>query len=280
MSGIALVLAGHGSHISPHTAGVVWNYVDRLRSRGVADEVTACFWKEPPAFSQVIDTLLSPQVVVVPVFTAEGYFTQDVLPAEMGLDGKVTERGGKTITLSRPLGEHSGMARIVRNTVLETLEQYNLAPDDTAVAIIGHGTKRNPTSREATRRQAQHLRHWNGLSQVEDVYLDDDPIIASIYETTSAHNIIAVPFFLAAGSHVRIDLPRELGIAADAKPATVRGRQVYYSDPLAADESVCEAILRTGAGGWHSAHRRRTRWCLARLSRLRPPNACKRVGVR
>ena len=50
MSEIALVLAGHGSHISPHTAGIVWRYVDLLRLWGVADEITACFWKEPPAF--------------------------------------------------------------------------------------------------------------------------------------------------------------------------------------------------------------------------------------
>ena len=243
MSGTALVLAGHGSHISPHTAGVVWSYVDRLRNWGVADEITACFWKEPPAFSQVLDTLLSRRVVVVPVFTARGYFTQDVLPAEMGLSGRVTERNGMTITLARPLGEHSSMTRIVRNTVRDTLGRYDLKPEETAVAIIGHGTKRNPNSREATRRQAQKLRRWNGVNQVVDVYLDDDPQIASIYETTTTLNIIAVPFFLAAGSHVSIDLPRELGIAADDRPASVCGRQVYYADPLGADESVCEAIL-------------------------------------
>ncbi|MCY4147375.1 MAG: hypothetical protein OXF90_13015, partial [Chloroflexi bacterium] len=75
MSGVALVLAGHGSHISANTAGIVWGYVDRLRRMGVADEITACFWKEPPAFSQALGTLESSQVVIVPLFTANGYFT-------------------------------------------------------------------------------------------------------------------------------------------------------------------------------------------------------------
>ena len=53
MTDSALILAGHGSHVSPNTAGVVWSYVDRLRALGTAPEVTACFWKEPPALNQV-----------------------------------------------------------------------------------------------------------------------------------------------------------------------------------------------------------------------------------
>ena len=90
MSEVALILAGHGSHVSPTTAGLVWGYVDRLRLLGVAAEITACFWKEPPSYSQVIHTVASQNVVVVPVFTAQGYFADDVLPSEMGLDGPLT----------------------------------------------------------------------------------------------------------------------------------------------------------------------------------------------
>ena len=93
----ALVLAGHGSHISPDTAGVVWSYVDQLRGWGVADEITACFWKEAPSFNQVLDTLVSEHVTVVPVFAAAGYFSQKVIPAEMGLEGPLTRRDGRTI---------------------------------------------------------------------------------------------------------------------------------------------------------------------------------------
>ena len=79
----ALVLAGHGSQVSPQTAGSVWRQVDRLRAMGVADEVTAAFWKEPPSFAQALDALVSDDAYVVPCFTAEGYFSKQVLPAEM-----------------------------------------------------------------------------------------------------------------------------------------------------------------------------------------------------
>ncbi|RMG79916.1 MAG: cobalamin biosynthesis protein CbiX, partial [Chloroflexi bacterium] len=60
MSKVALILAGHGSHIRHQTAGIVWQYVDQLRRLGVAHEVTACFWKEQPAYYEVLDTVTAP----------------------------------------------------------------------------------------------------------------------------------------------------------------------------------------------------------------------------
>lgn len=242
MTGSALILAGHGSHVSPNTAGVVWSYVDRLRALGVAGEVTAGFWKEPPALNQVLDTLKGTQIFVVPVFTARGYFTGSVIPSEMALQGPVTRRDGKTIALTRPLGEHPAMTSVVRNMVRVHIDKHDLDRADTAVAIIGHGTRRNPASRDTTRYQAKILRELNWVGEVVDVYLDDEPEIQSIYQTTCAGNIIALPYFLAPGSHVSIDVPRALGLSGQATPQTVAGRRVFYTQSLSEDESICWAI--------------------------------------
>lgn len=240
----ALVLAGHGSHISPHTAGLVWSYVDQLRAWGVADEVTACFWKESPSFEQVFDTLESTEIVVVPVFTATGYFSATVIPAEMNLHGAITRRDGRTIHYTRTLGEHPSTTAIVRQRVEEALAASALAPDQVAVAVIGHGTRRSPESRIVARQQADRLRAAGMVAEVVDVYLDDDPDIPSIYTTTQAPMVIAVPFFLAPGSHVGIDVPAALGIPPDSpQPASVKGRTVYYTDPVGTDEVICRLIL-------------------------------------
>ena len=239
----ALILAGHGSHISPNTAGIVWRYVDRLRAMSAESEITACFWKEPPAFHQVINTVNASNVIIVPVFTAQGYFTQSVLPAELGLDGSYSIKNGKTIRLTPAIGQHEAMGKIVRAIVSKSIDEHELELNDTAVAIIGHGTRRNPNSRDATRKQANHLRQLNWVSEVVDVYLDDDPDISSIYETTRANNIIALPYFLAPGSHVSMDVPRALGVTGKRSPESVANRQVYYTDPVGEDESICTAIL-------------------------------------
>lgn len=243
MSGTALILAGHGSHVSANTAGIVWGYVDQLRHWGVADEITACFWKEAPAISQVLDTVEADDVVIVPVFTARGYFTSEVIPTELGLADGDRFRSGRRIQLTPPLGEHPLLQSIVERQLRATIERYNLSPGKTAAAIIGHGTRRNRQSRDTARYQAQRIRELNWLREVVDVYLDDEPDIPSVYQSTSAENIIALPYFVAAGSHVRVDVPRALGIADPDGVNQVNGRSVYYCEPVGTDESVCQVIL-------------------------------------
>lgn len=243
MSGIALILAGHGSHISPNTAGIVWACVDRLRQLGIADEVTACFWKESPALSAALDTVAADEVAIVPLFTARGYFTTQVLPAEMGLCGRITQRGARRIHLLPNIGEHPRLDAIVDARLRETMRRHELKGRETAIAVIGHGTRRNRQSQDTARQQAQRLREQGWASEVAAVYLDDEPDIPSIYRSSSAPNILALPYFLADGSHVSIDIPRALGIAGSGRAANAQGRSVFISDPVGDVGSLCDVIL-------------------------------------
>ena len=243
MSGIALILAGHGSHISANTAGVVWDCVDRLRQLGVADEVTACFWKEPPAFSQVLDTVEADEVVVVPLFTARGYFTQQVLPSEMGLRGPLTRSGKRRIHVTPSLGEHRLLESIVDERLRRMLDRFELPAPETAIAVIGHGTRHNRQSRDTARRQADRIRDAGWVGEVVAVYLDDEPDIPSVYHSTRSSNIIALPYFLADGSHVGIDVPSALGISGNGTAERVNGRTIFYCDPIGDHASIVEVIL-------------------------------------
>jgi sirohydrochlorin cobaltochelatase len=243
VSQTALILAGHGSHISPNTAGIVWHYVDALRTLGVADEITAAFWKELPSFHTVFRTLLATDITIVPMFTANGYFTETVIPAEMGLTGAITRRDGLTIRYTRPIGEHPIIGQIVEQRARDALAQYALDPTQTCLAIIGHSTRRNPRSRQATEAQADHLRALNIAAEVRAIYLDDDPEIPTIYSTTQQHNIVAIPYFLAAGSHTTIDVPTELGIGAGQTTGMVEGHSVYYTPPIGTGTELLPAIL-------------------------------------
>lgn len=238
-----LILAAHGSHISPDTAGIVWSYIDQLRQWGVADEITACFWKESPAFNQVLDTLESDEIVVVPVFTATGYFSQTVIPAEMNLTGPFTHRAGRTIHYTRTIGEHPYLNQIVRQRIADVIEQAQLDENDIAIAVIGHGTPRSKQSQDAARQQAAQLRDHFASSEIVSVYLDDEPSIPSIYQTTQSPVIIAVPFFLAPGSHVTQDVPQALGLAPNEVTATVQGRRVYYTPPIGTHDVICHIIV-------------------------------------
>lgn len=241
MPGTALVLVGHGSHISPETAGVVWEQVDQLRALNVADEVTAAFWKEMPSFHQVIGTLAAEDVTILPLFTAQGYFTQTVIPAEMGLTGAVTRRDGRTLRYAPTLGEHPYLAQVVRQRVADALRQSGADPTEAAVAIIGHGTRRSPESRQATLAQAEQVRDM--AAQALAVFLDDSPSIRDIFRLTTQPVVIAVPFFLALGSHTTIDVPGKLGLAPGETVGRIDGRTVYYTPPVGVGGDLIDAIL-------------------------------------
>ncbi len=237
----ALILAGHGSHISPETAGVIWQQVDKLRALNVADEVTAAFWKETPTFHQVIDTLAADDIAVVPLFTAQGYFTQTVIPAEMNLTGALTERDGRTIRYTPTLSEHPHLAQVVRERASTAIAQSGADPSEVAIAIIGHGTRRSAESRRATQEQADQMRDLAAESFA--VYLDDSPSIPDIYALTNRPVIIAVPFFLALGSHTTIDVPAELGLPSGDSFGRINGRTVIYTLPVGVGDDLDQVIL-------------------------------------
>lgn len=240
----AILLAGHGSHVSPRTAGIVWSYVDKLRSLGVADEISACFWKEAPAFSQALDTLAADTVVVVPALAADGYFARTVIPAEMELSGPLTQCGSRRIHYTQPLGLHPRLGEVLHDRVTRLMDDEGLIAGEVAVAVIGHGTRRDSRSRDAARKQAQALAASRPGLTVLEAYLDDEPSIASIYERTDAGVILAAPWFLAPGSHVSIDVPRELGLAPGAGSGRTGGRSVYYLGAPGTAAAVCEVILQ------------------------------------
>lgn len=239
----ALILAGHGSHISPATAGLVWQQVDVLRAAGVADEITAAFWKETPSFATVLHTLIAEDITIVPLFTAQGFFTRNVIPSEMGLTGTMTQHNGRTLRYTRTFGEHPYLRQIVRRRVEDMLPEIDAASGDVGVALIGHGTKRNPTSRAATEAQAQMLRDLNIVREVVAVYLDDTPAIPDAYNMLTTPVIIAVPNFLAPGSHTTLDVPGELGLPEGESFAQIQGRQLYYTDPVGMDDALTQVIL-------------------------------------
>ncbi len=241
----ALVLAGHGSHISPETAGLVWQHVDALRAMHIADEVTAAFWKEMPSFHTVFASLEATDITVVPLFTAQGYFTQTVIPTEMGLSGQLTERDGRSIRYARTLSEHPYLGEVVKQRIEAAIRLLNTTPDQTAVALVGHSTKRNPESRKATEAQAEAVRQMGVAREVVALYLDDTPEIADVYQLTSAPNLIVVPYFLAMGSHTTIDVPHELGLGDSElyKVVKVNERHVYYTQPVGVDDDLLQAII-------------------------------------
>ena len=113
----ALIVVGHGSHFSGKSAAPVFAHVQRLRERALFDEVVPAFWKEEPSLREVIRTVNAHEVVIVPLFISEGYFTEKVLPRELGLaqaaPNSVSWIDGKRVIYAAPVGTHPAMTSVL-----------------------------------------------------------------------------------------------------------------------------------------------------------------------
>jgi sirohydrochlorin cobaltochelatase len=235
----ALVIVGHGSHLNEDSSLPVYEHAARIRKSGEFDEVVECFWKEEPSMRHVMDTVESDEVYVVPAFISEGYFTQQVIPRELGLDGPVTTRGGKTIRYAGPLGTFEGMPDVILERV-EDLMRGREPTGRTALVLLGHGTDLNKNSGGVIYLNAGRIRERGFYDAVEVGFLDQEPEIGSVVEGVEAENVILIPVFIAEGWHTRETIPEDLGLAGEV---TVRGdKTVFYGAPVGTHPSMAGLI--------------------------------------
>lgn len=83
-SDAALVLVGHGSTVNADSAAPTYQHADELRRRKLFGQVLECFWKQEPGVPGVLRGVFAPRVFIVPLFISEGYFTEEVIPRELG----------------------------------------------------------------------------------------------------------------------------------------------------------------------------------------------------
>jgi sirohydrochlorin cobaltochelatase len=236
----ALAIVGHGSHLNEDSSLPVYQHADRIRRTGEFDEVVECFWKEEPSMRHVLDTVESDEVYVVPAFISEGYFTQQVIPRELGLDGSVTKKGCKIVRYAGPLGTFEGMPVVILERVGDLMRGREVK-GRTALVLLGHGTDLNKNSGGVIYLNAGRIRERGLYDLVEVGFLDQEPEIGGVVESIEAENIILIPVFIAEGWHTRETIPEDLGLSGEV---TVRGdRTIFYGAPVGTHPSMADLIV-------------------------------------
>ncbi len=238
----ALIIVGHGSHLNEDSSLPVYEHAARIRGRfgDEYDEVVECFWKEEPSMRHVLDTVEAEDVSVVPAFISEGYFTQQVIPRELGLTGTVTRKDGKTIRYAGPLGTFEGMADVILERVDDLLGGNEIPPGRRALVLLGHGTDLNKSSGGVIYLNAGRIRERGLYDLVEVGFLDQDPQIGEVVENVEAENVILIPVFIAEGWHTRETIPEDLGLTGEV---TKRGNKtIFYGAPVGTHPSMATLI--------------------------------------
>ncbi len=243
----ALVLVGHGSHRNSGSARPVYDHADEIRSRDAFAEVREAFWKEAPSLRNVLRTVESSVVVVVPVFTSEGYFTEQVLPRELRLTDGWDLDVDKTVHYTNPVGTHESMADVI----LQRAERVTGDPSvgsGVGLAIVGHGTERNPRSAKATRDHATTIDDGGRFDEVRALFMDQAPYIDDLTDHFESDELVVVPLFIADGYHTQEDIPEDVGLTDDAAtgyptPAEVDGKRVWYSGAVGTEPLLADVVI-------------------------------------
>ena len=256
----ALLIVAHGSTVNPDSSAPTLAHVEAIRRRGIFAEVQCAFWKEEPSLRDarfLFDPESIHKVFVVPNFISEGYFTQTVIPRELELNGRTTKRSnGQTWTYCEPVGNHPAMTELLLKRSRDVAP--NVAPSDTTLLIVAHGTDLNENSAVAAKREAEKIRALGKFADVLNVYMEESPVISDWLKLTRTGNIVVVPFFISDGLHSYEDIPRLMGIADGRSgissetargeifrnnPYRIRGRSLFYAPSLGTDPGFAEIII-------------------------------------
>jgi sirohydrochlorin cobaltochelatase len=204
-----LLLLGHGSQLNPCSSAPVYAHAERLQARREFAQVAVAFWKEEPSLARGLDALDCPEVVAVPVFISQGYFTEQVIPRELRLTGPRSLVDGHVVWYTPPVGRDPRLAAVAAERAAEAG-----ATRSSSVVILGHGTARNPNSERNVYAQAARVRALNRFHEVATVFLDQEPRLGHVWTTVTGNHIVVVPLFMADGWHVGQTIPEDLILSA------------------------------------------------------------------
>jgi sirohydrochlorin cobaltochelatase len=260
----ALLVIGHGSTVNADSSAPTWAHAREIRRRGIFADVQCAFWKEEPSLRDAL--LFFPddsirEVLVVPNFISQGYFTETVIPRELELQGAMTKRpNGQVWKYCEPVGNHRLVTKLLFARAKEVAP--GLEPTETALLIVAHGTDLNENSAVAAKREAERIRARGEFASVLNTYMEEPPLIADWDKLTTAPNVIVVPFFISDGLHSYEDIPALLGIERQmgerfkGNPHRLRGRSLYYANAIGTDPRFADAIVEQALNAATVGHAR------------------------
>jgi sirohydrochlorin cobaltochelatase len=265
----ALLIVAHGSTVNPDSSAPTLAHAMEIRRRKIFADVECAFWKEEPSLRDAI-FLFDPEsvreVYVVPNFISEGYFTQTVVPRELELNGRITERSnGQIWKYCEPVGNHPSMTELLLHRAHDIAP--NVDPAETSLLIVAHGTDLNENSAVAAKREAEKIRALGKYAAVLNVYMEEPPLVSDWRKLTRTPDVVVVPFFISDGLHSYEDIPVLLGIRERRPPSRrkqpggqlgrrpslkeifqrnpykIDGRSLFYAPSIGTDPGFADIII-------------------------------------
>src|SRR5471032_2393407 len=249
----ALLLLGHGSTLNADSSAPTYQHAEAIRRRGVFAEVHVAFWKEEPNFRQALRQTDQQQVYVAPNFISSGYFTEQIIPRELGLTGPVTCLGKQDIFYCQPVGLHPSMTEALLRRAGEVVAASGeKIPDPAKTAclfICGHGTSLNDNSTKIIHGQAEAIRARGLYADCQPVLMEQRPFVKDWRALTDCPDVVVVPFFISDGLHSFEDIPVLLGLTHNMRekgftnPHHEKERRLWYATAIGTETFIADVIV-------------------------------------
>jgi sirohydrochlorin cobaltochelatase len=276
----AVVLVGHGSLRSGAGAAMI-RLAERARAAGIAPIVGAGFLNySRPTFGEMLARCVedgATEVIVQPYFLVPGKFVREDL-ARLAEAGRLAHPG-VAIRVAEPFGDHPALARLLLKRALEAdylaanphiiqrpphsdarwWPLHELYP--TGLLIMAHGSP-NPESNAPIYGIARRVRASGRYAAVAVCFMDlNQPSIPDAIDEMIGRGIrhlIAAPYFLQLGNHVKDDLPAIVASARARYPeSTILLAEYLGYDRLlisAIADRVGELVAPAGDADFPTAH--------------------------
>ena len=249
----ALLLLGHGSTLNADSSAPTYQHAEEIRRRNIFAEVHVAFWKEEPNFRQALRQTRRRQVYVTPNFISSGYFTEQIIPRELGLAGPVTHQDDRDIFYCPPVGLNPAMTEALLRRAGEVVAaSTERIPDPAKTAclfICGHGTSLNDNSTKIIHEQAEIIRARGLYADCQAVLMEQHPFVKDWRALTACPDVVVVPFFISDGLHSFEDIPVLLGLThnirekAFTNPHRENERRLWYATAIGTEAFLADVIL-------------------------------------
>lgn len=212
LKGAALLVCSHGAGSAPARTH------DGLRHQARAlgfTEQAACSLYADPTLEKVLDHLSVRPVFLVPLLMSEGVTLK-------ALRRRLEHRGdAQDVVLCPVLGSHPDLPQRIAESALGKAAAAGWSPQETALLLIGHGSRRDEASRRGLFRLGAEIRCGNAFGEVRQALLEEEPGVAEALATVACRQVVAVGCFAEEGRHAVGDVPRML--AASPLPVVYDG---------------------------------------------------------
>ena len=112
--------------------------------------------------------------------------------------------------------------------------------NEAALLLVGHGSSRLATGREATARLAASIRRQGLFAEVQDCYWKEQPFLS--LDLVGADLVYVVPNFAGEGVFTRRLIPQRLGLTGLV--TDLAGRRLVYTDPVGCHPRIPQLLTK------------------------------------